>query len=275
MKTTLTISIRRATFCCLLLFLLFTNDVQALVTGGPCKSNTDCLHGGFCDHSLEHVSYESVCICTQGYTGPYCETPKVASAKDCVVDSDCQNGGTCNLLLDDETPSSETDWNFISTNGRGICNCPPDHYGYHCQERCPCMHGGTCKTLFETGSFECQCPEEYYDRLCTTRWDGDVDETRGEASTNNAEPVLISIVGMSFAIFFCLICIASSSRGVNDNNEDGANNDTGNPGVERRADGTIVYRNGEGDEQDDEAPKDPSLVTMEDTEPDLTDLELT
>jgi len=93
------------------------------------------------------------------------------------------------------------------------------------------------------------------------------------STTNKAEPILISIVGVSFGIFFCLICIANFPRGITVADENGKGNSK--TGVERTADGSIVYCNGEEGELREEAPspKHPSSV-MEDTEPDLTDLEL-
>jgi hypothetical protein len=88
--------------------------------------------------------------------------------------------------------------------------------------------------------------------------------------------MMISIVGISFGIFFCLVCIASSSRGVSDETNIGEK-----VGVERMADGTIVYRSGEdeggGKGEGEKVPATPRTdPVVDDTEPDdLTDLELT
>ncbi|CAJ1968585.1 unnamed protein product [Cylindrotheca closterium] len=243
----------------MLLLILSTYCSEAL--DGVCKANRDCLHDGYCDdvsNQQSHV-YDSKCICTQNYTGPYCETPKIATALDCVANADCQNGGTCKFLS-------------ISSAGiqsQGICECPSDHYGYHCQEKCPCHNGGSCNTEYSTGAYECQCTKEFYGPLCVFRWEGE----REEADTGKA--MLISIVAISFGIFFCLVCsIASSSRGV------GNENIGKKVGLERMEDGTIVYRSKE-EEGENKAeggiPGTPRTdPVLDDSEPDnLTDLELT
>lgn len=236
----------KQTFC-LVLSLLLSKDVGAL--GGACNSNDDCLHGGSCDQA---DIYESACTCKQSYTGPYCETPIGASFLDCLADSDCQNGGICNF----------TD---TGTN-TGICDCNPNFYGYHCQERCPCMNGGTCKTSYATGLHECQCPEEFYDPLCSTRWEGEIEPT------NKAKPLLISLLAVTFGLICCIIYLAASSRAANDSQEHGRGLKSGKQGVERTPDGRIVYSDGE--EQED-VPTVPSSGTQDAALDDLKDLELT
>mmetsp|Transcript_38702 Transcript_38702/g.93562 ORF Transcript_38702/g.93562 Transcript_38702/m.93562 type:complete len:271 (+) Transcript_38702:170-982(+) len=259
------IPISEAFYCLLLLLTTLSSCSEALE--GTCKANGDCLHNGYCHEDSNHPSvYDSKCICTQDYTGPYCETPRVASAKDCVVDTDCQNGGTC-IFVTATTTTTET---------QGICDCPSDHYGYHCQEKCPCQNGATCKTEYSSGSYECQCTEEFYGPHCLFRWDGEREEGEEEGTTS-ANAMLISILGISFGIFFCLVFIGSSSRGVSRDDENGKHR----VGVERMADGSIAYR---GDGEDDEAegvrvpatPRTDPVIEEEDTEPDhMTDLELT
>lgn len=245
-------------FCSLLLLLVTISTCSEALEDGACKSNDDCLHNGFCDTSSKSHVYDTKCICTDSYTGPYCETPKVASARDCLVETDCQNGGTCNFLT---TPSS------AAIDTEGICDCPSDHYGYHCQEKCPCQNDGTCKTVYSSGSFKCECTDEFYGPLCTTRWDGE--RLGSDSGEDDANFMLVSIVGFSFGIFFCLVCIASSSRWTrSDDNQE-------KEGVERMADGSIVYRNGEGESA--EVPGTPKTdPDIDDTEPvNLPDLELT
>ena len=195
--------------------------------------------------------YDTECVCIGDYTGPYCETPKVASAKNCLVDSDCQNGGTCG---------------FDATATVGVCDCPSDHYGYHCQERCPCFNGGTCKTEYSTGLYECQCTEEFYDHLCTGRWDGE------GGHSNRAQSMLIVLLAITLGLFFCLVYLACSKGEKEEVVQ------TGNPGLVKTASGKIVYSEGDTDPSDESAEEDttkPSSPVTENTEPDsLTDLEL-
>jgi len=209
-----------------------------------CSSDSECLNGGHCQADGDILNdsnhpdvFDSNCICDQAYTGHYCEQPKVANPPTvCGVDEDCQNGGKCNYSVDTNTPL-------------GRCECPVTHYGFRCEEKCPCIHEGTCLTLPSSGRYQCQCTDEFIDALCATRLDGVT------LADNNT--MMRSIMGFSFGIFFFLIWIASITRsgiGGAGNNEKGEEEGdsrmvgAGNPGVERLPDGGIVYCNGKNEE---------------------------
>lgn len=147
-----------------------------------------CMNGGKC---IPHPWKESLCQCTEGYTGEYCHI----NVDDC-QNKPCKNGGTC---TDDvhgfkckcEDPFygtiCEREKNMCSPttclNG-GTCKqafdsvgcvCAPGFKGAKCEinvddchfDPITCKNGGTC--VDKANGFECMCPPPYKGKQCTIR----------------------------------------------------------------------------------------------------------
>ena len=103
-----------------------------------------------------------------------------------------------------------------------------------------------------------------------SRFDGEREEN--EVDTN---AMMITLVAISFALFFCLVCVATSSRGVESIGANGERTLTGNPGVERTTDGKIVYRGEDDGENPKSEIKNNDSMEEEATQNTIVDLELT
>lgn len=275
-----------------------------------CDFDRECLNGGHCETEVGIRDDSSHCVCDPAYTGHHCELPvqekeeeeeeatvtthpPTAVAMGCDSDEDCQNGGRC-----DRNNAHH------GGNGAGRCECPVTHYGFRCEEECPCLHGGTCLNSPSTGLYQCQCTDEFYDVLCTTRFDG---ITLPGHHRNRDHRGIWSIVGCSLGLFVFLVLWFSGfpaatirrrgrkrgARGIvgtDDKNggygweKEGDDSGmaiargAGNPGVERIPTGRIVYRDRkEESEVEDGLPTirdDPSTVDSA-VPTNLSDLELT
>jgi hypothetical protein len=112
-----------------------------------------CQHDGQCQLKSVHLYVDhprTECQCQSGYTGQWCQHDSCSTLS-------CQHNGTCERLA----------------NGQARCLCDEAWHGHECQhdiDECavnqtnPCFNNGTCINM--PGNYHCQCPENYFDRLC-------------------------------------------------------------------------------------------------------------
>jgi len=106
----------------------------------------ECGEHGFCAHS--------VCVCTDGYTGEFCDVPGPCVGIDCGANATCVEG---------------------------FCECDPGYEGDNCDvdsnecEPSPCLNGGSCAEGVP-GTYECTCTDGFTGENCEncpTDADGD------------------------------------------------------------------------------------------------------
>ena len=105
----------------------------------------------------------------------------------CNSNSDCSNGGVCDLDVNDTS-----DLNHINK----VCQCINDYTGPKCEDRCliTCQNGGICvrRTEDEHGGAEvdsseyiCQCPTTYDGPLCATKRNNDDTDEENDITTSS------------------------------------------------------------------------------------------
>ncbi|XP_030767169.1 sushi, von Willebrand factor type A, EGF and pentraxin domain-containing protein 1-like [Sitophilus oryzae] len=112
----------------------------------PCNSDP-CINGGTC------IAFENdfKCMCTNGYQGKYCEE---VQEKESYCKINCQNGGTCINIEDEEF----------------VCVCPKGFSGETCQnflrncDNVICENNSTCHESQDT--FKCICSQGYLGHRC-------------------------------------------------------------------------------------------------------------
>ncbi|KAM9311100.1 lactadherin isoform 2-T2 [Gastrophryne carolinensis] len=126
------------------------------VRGETCEKNI-CHNGGTCFTSR---SKEPFCICTDGFTGTYCNVTENGPCQP----NPCHNGGECQALS--YTRRGDTFAQYT-------CKCLPGFDGEHCEidkNHCsslPCKNGGVCSPLDE--DFSCHCASPYIGKSCQIR----------------------------------------------------------------------------------------------------------
>uniref|UniRef100_A0A0N4ZTP9 Neurogenic locus Notch protein n=1 Tax=Parastrongyloides trichosuri TaxID=131310 RepID=A0A0N4ZTP9_PARTI len=133
----------------------YTCECDRRFTGPNCQYLTrDVLKEEKCFNNGAFDNRKGKCICTDGFTGRFCEK----RAQHCTVDL-CKNGGVCRESIYD-------------TN----CYCPEGYEGEFCEQEVNfcleddvCKNGGTC--LNRKGSFICLCPYGVSGRFCENNYD--------------------------------------------------------------------------------------------------------
>lgn len=129
--------------CCL------TSSVEGIIScsPNPCKNNGVCL---------SNPGAESYCECPDQFVGEYCQHLNPCRNG---PGPRCQNGGTCNVILDVSGP-------------RFNCECPVGYKASLCEiavenacDSDPCMNGATCQ-LLTLDTYVCQCPSGYRGDQC-------------------------------------------------------------------------------------------------------------
>ena len=116
------------------------------------KCHNPCSNGGLC--SASGGAY--LCKCRTGFTGNRCEVDRYCDPNPCVHRG--KKSGTCQHDV---------------TTGY-TCTCLPGYEGRKChqpKDHCrsdPCLHGGTCKRLFD--DFRCACRMHYHGKTCQRKW---------------------------------------------------------------------------------------------------------
>ncbi|XP_076082118.1 peroxidasin homolog [Mytilus galloprovincialis] len=159
-------------------------------TGDCCQTSVDtnacsdprnhCQNGGTCISA-------STCLCSDDYTGRYCET----NINEC-ASNPCRHGGVCHDGVNKFTCTCTVGYNGNTCEtvdecvsnpcqNKGVCidrmngytcNCPNGYGGIHCQydiSEChssPCVNGGVCNDM--VNGYNCSCPRGYTGRHCQT-----------------------------------------------------------------------------------------------------------
>jgi Golgi apparatus protein 1 len=120
-----------------------------------------------------------------------------AFADICLLDSDCQNGGSC------ESDLVGTDHAEVTSQ----CVCAPGFWGENCEKNCPilCENGGQCKLasdehggLHTSSDFVCDCPSGFSRPLCSESA-SEIDElqaTQAPSSSMSAEAMAGLAIGL-------------------------------------------------------------------------------
>jgi len=125
-----------------------------------------CVNGGECD--LSYPEKGNQCICEPGFVGEHCEF-KQGSVPIC--DLECQNGGYCQLGINEPDQTHDLTHLFKNVEGYKTCVCPQGYGGSLCEIKksdCGshhCYHGGTCITREIEGvtQFHCDCTSAHSD----------------------------------------------------------------------------------------------------------------
>lgn len=122
-----------------------TTDIDECYNGtnNPCWPNGEC----------ENTDGAYTCNCSDEYTGPNCQEPKLFCE-----DANCSNFSTCN-----------------NTMGGFQCICSPGWTGTLCDERItpctwvPCKNGGICTLTRSRLNYLCTCRGKWEGRNCTEK----------------------------------------------------------------------------------------------------------
>ncbi|CAF3778690.1 unnamed protein product [Adineta steineri] len=125
-------------------------------TGSRCETiqtlctNTTCLNNGACFIDRSSNSSITHCLCTQGYTGNYCEI-SLLSINFC-LQKPCGYNGTC----------------IQTSNSSYYCICPDGLIGQSCSSNIlksctssTCRYPSTCQQIEDTNppNYKCMCPD--------------------------------------------------------------------------------------------------------------------
>ena len=113
----------------------------------PCANK--CQNNGTCESNyISDGVYNTVCTCTDNYTGENC-----SDIDECLADNPCLNDATCVNLV-----------------GSFNCTCQEGFTGERCETNIDdcidvvCRNNGTCLDLIN--DFECSCISQYSGKLC-------------------------------------------------------------------------------------------------------------
>ncbi|KAI0227208.1 hypothetical protein LSAT2_022348 [Lamellibrachia satsuma] len=154
-----------------------------------------CLNGATCTEKDNVCDYDIDCVCTDGFTGRYCEF----QLESCDSNS-CSNGGTC-----------------VSDDHQVPCLCPDGFTGSRCENQhsllipttppdyctnVKCLNGGTCTVLAD--GFHCYCQEMFKGRYCYTKR-----EKRGTqtAAVDLSVWNYVLLVALTIALLICLVVL--------------------------------------------------------------------
>lgn len=201
-----------------------THGYDCYPVTGICRVNP-CQNGGICKPGSQ-----TVCFCSPGYYGPYCEY----DVHEC-ASNPCENGGTCVdgsnsymcqcgsgygghdcekvVCKHDTCQNGGTCQSRDDMTSGFACLCMNGYEGLHCQTRInpchnsPCHNGGVCIAQFP--SFHCQCPTGTIGRQCdrvldkTCKWEPDIVPTPEKPKTEailNQSAIRVAWTFSNFAV---------------------------------------------------------------------------